>query len=80
MTELEAGDPRPVVHLRRAHAGKGHLLGLLAGFFGMLLVMAALSRGTGGEPAFTVFAAASVLRRAVGRLWRCRVALASDRS
>jgi hypothetical protein len=37
MTKLEAGDPRPVFRLRRAHAGMGLFLGLMAGFFATMV-------------------------------------------
>lgn len=33
MTKLEPGDPRPVFRLRRAHAGMGLFVGLIAAFF-----------------------------------------------
>lgn len=41
MTRLEPGDPRPTFRLRRAHTGMGLFVGLIAGFF-VVLVAAAL--------------------------------------
>lgn len=38
MTKLEPGDPRPVFRLRRAHAGMGLFVGLIAGFFAALVL------------------------------------------
>ena len=38
MTRLAPGDPRPVFRLRRAHAGMGVFLGVMGGFFAVILV------------------------------------------
>ena len=38
MTRLAPGDPRPVFRLRRAHAGMGVFLGVMAGFFAVILL------------------------------------------
>ena len=42
MTRLAPGDPRPVFRLRRAHAGMGLMIGLVAGFFAAIVM--------GGQP------------------------------
>jgi hypothetical protein len=86
MTKLDADDPRPVFRLRRRHAGMGVFLGVMTGFFAMLIAPSALPRDLAWL-GFVGFCATTGLGYAIGRSWfydlcsepSCRAQLTPDR-
>ncbi len=78
MTRLEPGEPRPVFRLRRAHAGMGLMIGLVAGFF----VAAVAGGALGGLLGVAVIGAAwlvgASLRYEVCSEPQCRTPLRPD--
>jgi hypothetical protein len=87
MTQLDADDAHPIFRLRRAHAGMGLFIGLMAGVTGALAVRAALPGEAGGLASILLYAGGPLLGWLIGRSLRydvcsearCRTALTPDR-
>ena len=78
MTRLEPGDPRPVFRLRRAHAGMGLMLGLVAGFFAAIVLRGGLGVLVGIAATAVAWILGAAMRYEVCSEPQCRAPLPPD--